>query len=1397
MFDYLSFIHSGKSKPSGNARKDGSDLAAQCIKKIKADQERFPPQLLILLASPAYLEKQKAEELLNGINSTFRKTFGKVPLIGCSVAGVFFDRKVHPEGALLVCLGSKLLSTQVAYGVNARRSPKGATDELLRKLDLHPAKLTDPNPLANRLLIAFMPGFVQNASQSGLYPAPELHRLLHKGLQSRIRIVGGVSSANDPTRKKDGFQFVNGKVLKDAVAAASITTGVPIGVSLADGLISKKKIVQVTKLAADKRRVLEFDAVGADELLKSIGSTVVLRRIDDDTRIEDLPLSATDGSVQLLMPVERGAYFKVLKPAKPISRPLLDAIDQANKEARILSSIATLLFVSRVHSPATPQEAVTIARALSRIESSSRDGSGEIKPCVGGFFDGEIGVDDRGTSRFTNGHLSCVIFGDEIRERTPLYRGVSALADYGPRLLAGADLTPASINETIRNALSLVTETGFPGAMLSLVISNLDRQLGEKKRYIIAIETIGPRFTEIKEHTKRLVDGEDVLASVTRTKESRFIPDSRKDRSCNQEAIKLSGIISQYVLPMKRLDRTVFGTLQVDLGDLSPQSPDAFRRSEKARILECFAEVISATINRVATAVENAIVLKLEQSLAVGLMANSVHEGVDKFFKSAGAAFGVEMGCLRLIKNTDEGAHALVLETGFGAGYEAEKQSRHAIGASEVSPISQAFAATEPQIVNDITSDPVFQTLLLNSRDDEELYEPLGRIRSYGAVSVLNEAGKLVGALTLSSTQPWFFLELHRTALTALAERLGFLIQHLNAKIARNFLLAVNPRLAQRNLNDSRRILGNITNDFRRALNAEVSSLYLWDADIEKYVLRAQSNWKDGNWVDAAKYATNSGWLGDGAISKKALYVADLRKYYAENAYEFPNGRYAKYMFGESLSEAFTVEAIGLPLRIGPEKTNKFGVLMLYRRVRKGESTGFVTTDVNLLQEGADNAAGLINAVLWHRADKLEKLEQTRRNQIYQEISTADDRTIESKVCQAVLKTFRAVEVDFYRVNERDSILEPAWMAGALRKGNKAKIEKRHKPSGYHDDLIRDTVGSDSPIRPYRVATRRRKLAEDASANSSAMKTQDLIEQVCVPLIGDRKYVGALVIRWQIGVTDWFGHRQLHDDSDLQILGRIVGSLYSKHQMKKSTERSKQAVQTAGLYVFQHAHRLGNALQTLYRIANRIQLAPDEEQRNIRIKELETTAENKMAQLDWIFDLGELMQNPIREKVSLQSLLRECWQEIASSQSVVKVNLFEEQLNALADRKLLKEVFINLMTNAEQAMRRKKATMPNFRSRLTVTAAVSEDKETVRITFKDNGAGMTRQQLGSAVKGFSSSERPFGNVRHKGVGVLISRYLLGVQDGYLDFVSKRGKGTEAIVTLPNFRDERRRDEVAR
>src|SRR5437773_2058452 len=103
MSTYLGFAYEGDKSPGDNAFADGENLAARCYEKVKGfgEPSEFPPQLLILLASPAYGEKKRAHDLVASIVTFFNSRYGKrIPLIGSSVAAVFFDRKVCEDGAV-------------------------------------------------------------------------------------------------------------------------------------------------------------------------------------------------------------------------------------------------------------------------------------------------------------------------------------------------------------------------------------------------------------------------------------------------------------------------------------------------------------------------------------------------------------------------------------------------------------------------------------------------------------------------------------------------------------------------------------------------------------------------------------------------------------------------------------------------------------------------------------------------------------------------------------------------------------------------------------------------------------------------------------------------------------------------------------------------------------------------------------------------------------------------------------------------------------------------------------------------------------------------------------------------------------------------------------------------
>src|SRR5579864_566749 len=66
---YLSFAYAGADAPGKNAFADGGHLAAACYEKLQKleDPSQFPPRLIVLLASPKYLENDRAHDLVPGI----------------------------------------------------------------------------------------------------------------------------------------------------------------------------------------------------------------------------------------------------------------------------------------------------------------------------------------------------------------------------------------------------------------------------------------------------------------------------------------------------------------------------------------------------------------------------------------------------------------------------------------------------------------------------------------------------------------------------------------------------------------------------------------------------------------------------------------------------------------------------------------------------------------------------------------------------------------------------------------------------------------------------------------------------------------------------------------------------------------------------------------------------------------------------------------------------------------------------------------------------------------------------------------------------------------------------------------------------------------------------------
>lgn len=1396
MLSYMAFIHHG-IESAGSPLNDGKTLAQHCVRQLqKLNKELFPPRLLILLASPAYLDSLKAEQLLNGVLQTIAdadKSYRNVELMGCSVAAVFFNRHIYHEGALLVCLASRLLKVKVAVSPDASHNPEEAVQCLLKELGLYTEAGKEIHSLAHRMFFTLFPGFGGNK-----YLAPELHELLRDQLKARASIFGGVASANDPRRLRSGILFANREIHRNALVAASVESGIPFGISLTQGLTDTGHTLNVDRLDPQDRRVIRHFREGSvREVMERLWklSPVPLftnLALDRDPTVD--PPALEGETLRLTREVHQGEPFHILIPEPEKMRlTFREGVKQSLDQAWLLNPIAGLGFRCAGllrHSDRIGLD-LKYESALIERDLSVRDNSYE-KPFVGGFVDGEASVDKNGKSVLGNWSNATLVFGDELRARTPVYRGFDKLADFAGMRVA------EDYKEGINRLTQLVYDIGFPGAMLSFCLRD------QNPSKIIAQSASGPRYEKLLGKLDPYpLDGDDILAVVVREKQARYVRDSRLEKCRSMVAASREdvGIISQYIVPLTGIRDDVHAVLQIDLGDISY---DTHLYPTEVEVLDALGKIINSSLNRTFNWEESQIIRKLDQAMSACLSAETIRQGLQQYLEEVLLAFGLKKGHVRIAQ---EDKHCLSLVAGIGSYFEETKKERAKIDFLDVSPTAQAFRDGKIIIVNDPERNKLHKDMLTRVKGMKELHEELQAIGSYANIPFRSARGEQ-GTINLLASKAWFFTPFHESTLKVVGERVAFLLETLRRKQREFFLLGVSPLFSQiRDLNDVSTVLVNEVKRFADTVKAEVGSLYLWEEDRQRYILRALYGWSNPQWVNAAFYTPEDFWIGASAIAGVPRHVDNLFNYYKDRLgvelYPQKIHAYTRHAFGQELSRDFTVEAIALQLRIVDVR---LGVLTLYRRIKPGDESGFVTTDTELLQQGADNFASLISILQTRRRENWENQEHKRRQMVYDVTILVDDDTqhFERRVCLQTLTSYEAVKTRFYKVDKNS---EAVLRASFQYNPRTDQIEESAVPAE-ENELVTLTVQANRK-NEKEVLTDREKLADDEWKDPQRVAVADAVRRACIPLFGEKQLVGLLDLHWSFDdrQAKWPDYKR--NKTLLKVLGEVVGSAYYRSQTKQqakvkiaegeekldqsktklleSEEWSSMAIQITSAYVMQHQHELRNRVQEIgstLRLLERAFSKGSNEKSKQLINELVKQEKDASETLQEMMDIGHRVINPATVRLTVKNLIHTVLKKERGRCQKYKIQVvvqdIADQLCVCVDPMLIVPALTNLVDNAINAISAKDEQGERV---LTISAKPENDLEKVTIVIEDTGIGMTDDKRIKVEKGFFSDK---GRIS---AGVPTTRFILWLFMGSLAYDSVQGKGTVTRITLPLTRKE--------
>ena len=181
------------------------------------------------------------------------------------------------------------------------------------------------------------------------------------------------------------------------------------------------------------------------------------------------------------------------------------------------------------------------------------------------------------------------------------------------------------------------------------------------------------------------------------------------------------------------------------------------------------------------------------------------------------------------------------------------------------------------------------------------------------------------------------------------------------------------------------------------------------------------------------------------------------------------------------------------------------------------------------------------------------------------------------------------------------------------------------------------------------------------------------------------------------------------------------------------------------------------------------------------INDIHASGRHLLDLLGGIIDLSAVESGHIavkRESVATTDLLNDCRaivEALAHERQHALTIVDAARCSCLADRRLLRQVLLNLASNAAKYTRKGGS----------IVIATSDDDDMVTFRVTDNGVGMAPEEIERAMQPFTRLGDPMrAEVGGSGIGLALVKRLVELMRGRLTITSTPGVGTTVEVAMP-------------
>ncbi len=440
-------------------------------------------------------------------------------------------------------------------------------------------------------------------------------------------------------------------------------------------------------------------------------------------------------------------------------------------------------------------------------------------------------------------------------------------------------------------------------------------------------------------------------------------------------------------------------------------------------------------------------------------------------------------------------------------------------------------------------------------------------------------------------------------------------------------------------------------------------------------------------------------------------------------------------------------------------------VPLVHREVVEGvlacgvdDPPAFGPAQVQLLEQLAPHLALLIRSARLEAQQARLAERRTRLASLPSEVlSAADPKVMAARVCAAARAIFRASRADLM-ILEGDDLVRRGYDGASV-----LPVPARFP--------LRSSIMLGEALREGRVLVENDFMAGRFGGPARAAGLH-IASALVIPLADEEGRLGVLAVT-DLEEPYRFGPR---DEDDAQLLGKIATDTLRKGLLVEALRRASAAKSE---FLASVSHDLRTPLNVILGYTDLLAegtFGPINDEQRDTLERIRRTAAGQVALIDDLLDLARIEQGKITFRLNpvpvseLVGSIREMMDALLRGRPVsFEVDVAHDAV-ARTDRERLKQVLVNLLSNAAKFTRE---------GSVRLTAQRRNDR--VEIAVADTGPGIERDLASRVLEPFVHGRDASSG---SGLGLAIVSRLLDVLGGRLHIESAPGAGTTMRVELP-------------